>query len=195
MKKNLSRQKNSSLTFFQRLQFYFLCFLAFAFIGWLYETILDFYYGKGFIGRGMLFGPYLAIYGVGGLILLLFLHKYLDKKIYLGKLNFMPFIIFLAIIIITTLVELISTYFLELAHIDWRSFWDYSNYRLHFQGRVSPIPSFRFGIIGLAGLYLVYPWLRQKFHRAHPTTLHIICLILLLVILIDFLCTLKFTPS
>ena len=48
---------------------YFLCFLSYSVLGWLYEVFLEVVvYRWGFSNRGVLFGPYCPIYGVGALV-------------------------------------------------------------------------------------------------------------------------------
>ena len=50
---------------------YFFYFILYSFIGWVYEVFLEVVvYRWGFSNRGVLFGPYCIIYGVGALILI-----------------------------------------------------------------------------------------------------------------------------
>ena len=53
-------------------EIWFLGFLIFCFIGWLYEVLI-FYFelGYGFVNRGFLFVPWLPVYGVGGIAIIL----------------------------------------------------------------------------------------------------------------------------
>ena len=60
----------------KKLTYLILSFILYAFIGWIYEVILEFYYGNGFVNRGFLFGPYLPVYGFGALLILLLLYKF-----------------------------------------------------------------------------------------------------------------------
>ena len=57
--------------------------MLYCFIGWIYEVILEFSYGNGFINRGFLHGPYLPVYGFGALLILLTIRPFSKKKIYL----------------------------------------------------------------------------------------------------------------
>lgn len=51
--------------FFQK---YFLCFVFYSVFGWCYEVFLEVVvYRWGFSNRGVLFGPYCPVYGVGAL--------------------------------------------------------------------------------------------------------------------------------
>ncbi|MBR3992880.1 MAG: hypothetical protein IKI92_03340, partial [Anaerotignum sp.] len=65
----------------KRLSDLFLCFLAYAIIGWCYEVFLEvFIYKWGFSNRGFLFGPYCPVYGFGTLLLLFCLKGVKEKR-------------------------------------------------------------------------------------------------------------------
>lgn len=55
--------------------YYALLFFTTAFAGWLWEVLLYVVTDHTFVNRGVYRGPYLPIYGVGCVILILFLHK------------------------------------------------------------------------------------------------------------------------
>ena len=55
-------------------------FVVYGFVGWLYEVLWYIIVRHEFVNRGVLFGPYLPIYGFGMLILILLLSKYKSKK-------------------------------------------------------------------------------------------------------------------
>ncbi len=55
-------------------------FIIYAFIGWVYEVMWYIIVRHEFVNRGVLFGPYLPIYGFGMLILIFLLSKYKSKK-------------------------------------------------------------------------------------------------------------------
>ena len=97
-----------------------LCFLVFCVIGWIYE-VLVFYFelGYGFVNRGFLFGPWLPVYGCGGMLILLSMNSLKKKKITVGKINVTPLLCFIAIILLCTTVELITSYLMEFATGSW----------------------------------------------------------------------------
>lgn len=134
----------------------FLFFLAVSMLGWLYEVILEvFIYRWGFSNRGVLLGPYCVVYGAGSLVLLFCLGGLLRRRIAIGRINITPILVFLAIVLLTTLVELGASYLMEWTQGDWM--WDYSRFWLNFEGRIAPNPSIRFGIGGMVILYLLHP--------------------------------------
>ena len=134
----------------------FLCFLAYGFVGWMYEVLLGiFVFRVGFVNRGFMFGPYLPIYGFGALLFLIPLNKHKYKKSYIGKINMTPVYMFCAVVVLTTVIELITSYIMEYTIGEW--LWDYDNYKYQFQGRIALNTSIRFGLGGLVILYGIHP--------------------------------------
>lgn len=56
--------------------FYCLLFFVLSFAGWVWEVVLHLFTSHAFINRGVYKGPYLPIYGVGGLLLSFFLKRF-----------------------------------------------------------------------------------------------------------------------
>lgn len=150
----------------KKLQEYFLYFMFYSIIGWCYEVFLEVVvYRWGFSNRGVLFGPYCVIYGFGALILIFSLSWLMKKKIRVWKLNITPIMVFLGIVVITTVVELAASYIMEATRGEWM--WDYTRFAFNFQGRVALNPSIRFGIGGMIILYILQP-LFEKGVRKMP---------------------------
>ena len=64
----------------------FLMFMTCALLGWIYEVLVGiFETHMGYVNRGFLFGPYLSIYGFGGIILIALLLPIRNKKISVGS--------------------------------------------------------------------------------------------------------------
>ena len=141
------------------LLFYFICFCI---VGWIYEVVLFLIDDHIFVNRGFFFGPWLPVYGFGGLIIYFLFNKLKKKPIKIWKLNIRPVLIYIYIVLSSTLVELIATYVMDLMKIDWRELWDYSGRILNFQGRIALKTSLKFGIVGIIGVYLIIP-LIEKF--------------------------------
>lgn len=140
------------------LLFYFICFCI---VGWIYEVILFLIDDHIFVNRGFLFGPWLPVYGFGGLIIYFLFNKLKKKPIKIWKLNIRPVLIYIYIVLSSTLVELIATYVMDLMKFDWRELWDYSGRILNFQGRISLKTSLKFGIVGIIGVYLIIPLIEK----------------------------------
>ena len=68
--------------FLEKFSDYYIIFCVYSLIGWLYEVLWMWFVvpPHHFINRGVLFGPFLPIYGFGLLILLFFLGKFMKKN-------------------------------------------------------------------------------------------------------------------
>ncbi|MBP3310261.1 MAG: putative ABC transporter permease [Ruminococcus sp.] len=169
----------------QYVQKFFLCFMMYAVLGWCYEVILEtFIYRWGFTNRGVLFGPYCPVYGVGALSFLLCFNTLMKKKDVKWLNIVKPLIIFVGCMAVATLIELAASYILEFFTGAWP--WQtYADYKYNFQARIALSTSLRFGLGGTLFLYIVQPffdWLLSKLDRK---TLNIIAVITAAVVLID----------
>lgn len=119
-------------------------FLLFCFIGYLWEVILYLFKIGKFVNKGNLHGPWLPVYGFGGLII-----YYISSRI-----SNSFGVLFIINFILCGLVEYIISFFEEVIwHNRW---WDYSNKLYNINGRVCLLSLTFFGIMGsLIGLYLV----------------------------------------
>lgn len=132
-------------------------FLVYSMIGWIYETLLEVViYQSGFTNRGILFGPWLPVYGFGAVLFLLLWYRLLDSASRKRKLALIP-VIFLLTALTATAVELPTSYILEWANGSFP--WDYTEFAMDFEGRIAVNPSVRFGLGGVLFLYLIQPLL------------------------------------
>lgn len=167
---------------------YFIYFMLYSIIGWIYEVFLEVVvYRWGFSNRGVLFGPWCAVYGFGALILFALLGRLQKKKLYIRKIPVTPILVFIGIVLIATFVELIASYIMELTHGGW--LWDYTRFSFNFQGRIALNPSIRFGIGGMIFLYLLQPLFKKLTVKMSDRTLYTVSLILFLILLADLIYT------
>ena len=130
----------------------FFYFLLYAIIGWCYEVFLEVVvYRWGYSDRGVLFGPWCPVYGVGALIFLFCVRPWMRRPPRLLR----PVLVFLACMALATALELATSYLLEALTGSWA--WNYLNYKINFQGRIALSPSLRFGLGGVLFLYLLQP--------------------------------------
>ena len=168
----------------KKVQDYFLYFMFYSIIGWVYEVFLEVVvYRWGFSNRGVLFGPYCVVYGFGAVILLLTLSGLMKQKRKLGSVNITPVLVFVGIVVITTVIELIASYIMEFTMGEWM--WDYTRFSFNFQGRIALNPSIRFGIGGMVILYLLHPLARKLTEKASTKAQRILALIFLVVLVAD----------
>lgn len=163
----------------------FICFLIYAVLGWCYEVILEtFIYKWGFSNRGVLFGPYCPVYGVGALTFILCLGKLMSKKDIKWLNIIKPVLIFLGCMVIATAIELAASYILELLTGSWP--WQtYAEYKYNFQARIALSTSLRFGLGGTIFLYVIQPFLDWILSKTSKKAVNIISAILLIVIATD----------
>ena len=150
----------------------FLIFVMSAFIGWSYETLITSIDWGRFADRGYLNIPICPIYGFGAFFLLWAFHKIKNS-----------FIIFLASLISTTVIELFASYVIE--YIFHMTLWSYKNWPCPFQGRISLWSSVLFGLFGFFLLKCIYPLMKKTLLYMPKFLRWGICLVLLVVILID----------
>lgn len=123
----------------------FLYFMIYSFLGWLCECIYCSIPEKKFINRGFLMGPYCPIYGFGALLVLYLLHPFASNIV----------ILFLAGVIVTSILEYITSWIMEVMfHTKW---WDYSTYRFNIHGRVCLRNSLMFGVLSIVVYCYIHP--------------------------------------
>ncbi len=127
-----------------------LIFYISSILGYIYELILCYYYTGEFFSHGFLSGPWLPIYGIGSLLILL-INKYKDK----------PLIIFILSFLITGFLEYTSGLFL--LKVFKIRLWDYTGRLFNIDGLVCLLSSFCFGLGGLIVTYLIEPLVNKIF--------------------------------
>ena len=172
----------------RRLESYLIYFVLYSLLGWCYEVFLEVVvYRWGFSNRGVLFGPWCVVYGFGALILILTLGGLQKKKIRLGPVPVTPVLVFIGIVVITTVVELIASYIMEWTTGGWM--WDYTRFAWNFQGRIALNPSIRFGIGGMVFLYVLQPLFERMTGRMSDRTRSAVAGILLVLLAVDMIYT------
>ncbi len=152
---------------------YILFFFAFSMIGWIWEVVFCFFDNGILVNRGTMFGPWLPIYGSGGLLILILLKRFRDK----------PLLLFITSFILCGIVEYSTAWYLEtFNHMKW---WDYSGYFLNIHGRVCLEGLLVFGLGGCCFTYFAAPMIQNFFRKFKDKTLNIVCIILISLYLID----------
>ena len=129
-------------------------FICYAIVGWLYEAILWIFEEHQLMNRGFCFGPWLPIYGFGGILISFSLYKFAKKKRYLGKINITPLLVLIFVAVVSTAVELATTYIMDIAGLDFHTLWSYDDYAINFQERIALLPAIKFGILGCIIIYM-----------------------------------------
>ncbi|MDO4300580.1 MAG: putative ABC transporter permease [Clostridia bacterium] len=171
----------------RKFEEYLIYFTVYSVMGWLYEVILEtFIYGWGFSNRGVLFGPYCPVYGVGALLFIITVNRFIAKKPKIERFKLIP-VVFILCMITATFVELAAAYILEYFTGSWP--WQtYAGYAINFQARIALSPSIRFGIGGIIILYIIQPYLEKRLLHLRDNALNIIVIIISIVFIADIVC-------
>ena len=154
-----------------------LMFFIFSMIGWVYETILESIKHGEFINRGSLYGPWVPIYGFGGIAVLMILKKVRDK----------PILVFFLSMLICGIIEYSGAVILEMTkHM---KYWDYSGYFFNIQGRVCLEGLLVFAIGSCAAIYVLAPVLNNVLDKIPLPVRRILCTVLIAAFGADFVAT------
>ena len=154
--------------------YYVFSFLIVAIIMWVPEMLYSLMFRFKLVNPGVLYGPWVPIYGVGYLFCLMLVDKK-KSKIY----NFFKFAI------IGTIIELITSFILS--GIFGVTVWDYSRYPLNFVGRIALHTSLMFGFAGYIFIYKLEPLFSKLYthlgESGRRITICLMCLFILDLIL------------
>lgn len=167
---------------------YFMYFMMYAIIGWCYEVFLEVVvYRWGFTNRGVLFGPYCPVYGVGAITFILFIYPLIKNKSGIKKIMMIP-VVFLQCMLIATAIELVTSYICEffMGYWPWQT---YADYKINFQARIALSPSIRFGIGGVIFLYALQPLFEKICNKLGEKKVKIISIILAIIVGVDCIYT------
>ena len=158
-------------------------FFIFSNFGWMWELFYYFLMKGKLINRGVLHGPWLPIYGFGGMIVLILLNRVRKR----------PFIFFISSIVLCGTVEYITGWILEEKfNAKW---WNYEGYFLNIDGRVCAEGLFVFGVCALAFIYVLAPILDNMIRKINRRVLLPLAVTLLLLISADFIYSSFFVPN
>ena len=148
-------------------------FFTFCFIGWSWEVMLHLVEDGVFVNRGTCYGPWLPIYGSGGVMILLLLNKF-RRNVGLEAVS---------AIVLCGVVEYFTHWFLEITK--GTKWWDYSGYFLNINGRICAEGLLVFMLGGLAIVYILAPQIDNLVKKANKKVLIPICCILLVAFCCD----------
>ncbi len=143
-------------------------FFFFSIMGWCWEVSIHLVLDGVFVNRGTLHGPWLPIYGEGGVLLLTLLNRVRNH----------PVVQFFSIIFVCGMVEYWTSYYLEVVY-DGKKWWDYSGYFLNLNGRICAEGLLVFGIGGMVIVYIAAPLLDNRIRGIPKNVLVCCCLVLL----------------
>ena len=125
-------------------------FILYSFLGWIMESIFRSICEKKLINTGFLRGPFCPIYGIGSIIMFVFLEKFAET----------PILLFFTSMITLTLWEYIVGVLLEKI-FDTK----YSDHKFNFQGRICLTNSIYWGVLGVLFIKYIHPFVQSIVSR------------------------------
>lgn len=152
---------------------YFMLFIIYSIIGWIIEVINEVITEKRFVNRGFLIGPYCPIYGLGVLLMVSLLNRYIND----------PIVVFIMSIVIFSMLEYFTSFVMEkLFKARW---WDYTNRKFNINGRICLETMIPFGVGGLIVMYAVNPFIVDLISNIPDSIFNFIVAIVFIIFLID----------
>lgn len=148
-------------------------FLIYAIVGYIVEVLYCSIGERKLVNRGFLDGPWLPIYGIGALLIL----------IGTSKISFSFILVFVVTVVLTSIVEYIGSWALE--QFFGIQLWDYSAHPFNIKGRICLKNSLLFGILGLALVYGIHPFIKEFVGKLSEKALSSGAHIIILIIGID----------
>ena len=150
-----------------------LFFFTFAFVGWVWEVFYTLVTQGILANRGTLNGPYLPIYGFGGILIIVLLKPLRNH----------PIALFLGAFTVCGILEYFTSWALEvLFDTKW---WDYTDFYLNINGRICLEGLLVFGLAGFAFTYIVCPLLDNLYKHIKPSARKIVCIVLPIIFAVD----------
>lgn len=148
-------------------------FFTYSLVGWLWEVIFYLASTGQFVNRGTMHGPWLPIYGCGGLLIIVLLKPFREK----------PWMLFFGTVIVCGGVEYFTSWILEkMFNQRW---WDYTGYFMNLNGRICLEGLLVFGMAGFAFTYVISPMLDDYYKKMQDKHRKILCIALMALFVAD----------
>lgn len=157
------------MSFFQVLSY----FVIYSFLGWILESIFRSFCEKKLINTGFLIGPICPIYGAGAIIMLLFM----------GQLKGKTIVLFFVSMLVLTVWEYVVGVFLE--KVFKTKYWDYSDHKINFQGRICLTNSIFWGLLCVGFINYIHPYILSLINMVDVNIFKNIIYISITIIIID----------
>ena len=157
---------------------YFLCFIFYSFIGWAYECIFYSVQNRKFVNSGFLNGCLCPIYGIGALLILIFLGNIKN-----------PVTLFFTGMLVTGILEYFTSWFLEeIFHERW---WDYTGWAFNINGRVCLLGALAFGTMTVLLVKAINPFTLNIINRLPLNMLYGMTFLAAMAVLTDTVITVR----
>ena len=120
-------------------------------------------------------GPWLPIYGWGGLFIYFLSLKFKDK----------PYKVFIISFLLSGIIEYLTSLYLEIVYgFKW---WDYSKFAFNINARICLAGLLVFSFLALIVMYFVLPLLDKIYLKANKKIMNIFLLIIFIVFCFDYI--------
>ena len=151
----------------------FWVFIIGSIFGFFAEMIYALVYTRALeIRQGLIYGPFIQVYGMGAVAYYILVSKIKDPKQ-----------LFFAGMIMGGALEYLCSFFQEIFF--GTISWDYSNLFMNLNGRTSIMYCFYWGIIAVIFLKLVYPWFQKIDHLIYKKGIRIFTIFFVLFMVWD----------
>lgn len=152
-------------------------FSIYSILGWICECIYCAAIDKVWVNRGFLNGPVCPVYGFGAMFVIFLLGGLKGKYV----------LLFVSSIILTTVIEYLTAVVLERAfNLKW---WDYSNYKFNYKGRICVLNSILFGILSLFLIQVLNPIVVNVVGKFNSNIIDICAITITIILGIDLVIT------
>lgn len=148
-------------------------FFVYCFIGWCIESSIVSIERHKLINRGFLKMPLLPIYGSGALLLLIILLPYENNVV----------LVYLLGLVAATILEYIVGTAMEC--IFKMKYWDYSNDKFNYKGRICLVSSLFWGVLSVVLVCFVHRYVERFISNFNYNLLVIYVIILTVVTVVD----------
>lgn len=148
-------------------------FIIYSIAGWALESIYRSFCEKKIINSGFLNGPFCPIYGIGAIIMFLFLEKFRMNTLVLYLISFL----------VLSIWEYCVGVLLE--KIFKTKYWDYSDHKVNIKGRVCLFNSVCWGILGVLFIEYIHPFVEKNIEFINPLYLNIMIVVIMVLFVID----------
>ena len=123
--------------------------IIYSFFGWVWETCYVSVKSGKFLNRGFINGPLCTIYGFGAVSVYMILRPFSDNLLYL----------YLGGVVVATALEYVTAVLMEsIFHTSW---WDYSDNKFNFQGRICLGASLGWGAFTVILFKVLHPFVES----------------------------------
>ncbi|ETP73552.1 putative membrane protein [Lachnospiraceae bacterium JC7] len=122
-----------------------LLFMLYCIFGWIFESVYCSLKELRPLNRGFCHGPWLPIYGVGAIMMLLFAWPYRENH----------YMVYIMGVLVGTVLELVTG--VSMYHIFHMKWWDYSHNPFNFHGYICLYASLAWGLLALVFTKFIHP--------------------------------------